>query len=162
MCDHACVFLGDCCYDYLLECDLHSRYISAALQEQYSVFHHFDQYSTYVTLRMNDNRLDTMKMIDSCPHSSRRRTAIESMCSEQTGTSTMSGCIPVKHNGVMYRNKYCAACHGIPLHQLHHVALYSLECDLPNIHRSDVHLQPFLTDIDCMKCRFTATPNFSE
>ena len=81
---------------------------------------------------------------------------IGSMCSNHSDKRTMSSCVPVESDGILYRNMYCAACHGRPLYQLHPVALNVSHKD-----KYDAHLLPFANNVNCRICRVTLKPMFS-
>ena len=98
MCDHACMFLGDCCYDYLLKCDPRDLDISVALDEQYSVFRQLDRHSSCVILHLS--KMNPLKMVNSCPSAVHNSSAIASMCKGSRGKQTMSTCVSVLSDGV--------------------------------------------------------------
>ena len=153
MCDPACMFIGDCCYDYLLECDPRSLNISVALREQFSIFYRFDRHSDCVTLGLSD--ITPLKMVNTCPKSLHNSSDIESMCTNAPDKSTISSCIPVESGGVLYRNIYCDACHGLPLHQLHPVASYEFIFRAHSLQITDNNLLPFFNNINCRECKLT-------
>ena len=157
MCDHACMFLGDCCRDYLLERDPRNLGVSAALREQLSVFRRFDRHSGCVTIE-GLSGIKALKMVNICPKTVHCDSDIRLMCSTHSRKRTISSCVPVESDGVLYRNMYCAACHGRPLHQLHPVASYGLEGPLPDIPKSAYHLLPFAANIVCRKCNLIVKP----
>ena len=66
-CDNECMFLGDCCYDYLVECDPRNLDLSTAHQEQISTFHQFDDYSSCVDIRGEDDSNKSSKVVNLCP-----------------------------------------------------------------------------------------------
>ena len=156
MCDHACMFLGDCCHDYLLECDPRKLDDSAALREQLSVFRRYHRHSSCITEALSG--IEALKMVNTCPQTVHSDNEIGSMCSNHSDKRTMSSCVPVESDGILYRNIYCAACHGRPLHQVHTVA--SFECPSHSISDSHYHLLPFADKIDCGTCNITVKPQF--
>ena len=124
MCDPACMFLGDCCYDYLLECDNREVVLDVALRKQLKMFRRFERYSNCTSLNMGKHGFQaTLRMVTTCPNKYDTDSVTKSMCENTDGKQLMSGCIPVRSDGVLFRNMYCAACHGLPLHQLHPVSI---------------------------------------
>ena len=162
MCDHACMFLGDCCYDYLLKCDPSKLDIARGLREQYSVFKHFDRYSSCVLLGQlkNADDLKHMKLVNTCPDGIDHGSMVASMCSDPLGKRTISTCMSVESDGVLYRNMYCAACHGRALHQLHAIASYGFGCSDIFEEIYDARLWPFVNDFNCELCELTLEPKF--
>ena len=158
MCDQACMFLGDCCSDYLLECNPRKLNNSTAIREQYSVFRHFDKYSSCINLDALRHN-NALRMVNKCPYNFHNDSLIQSMCSNPSGKGTMSSCVPVESDGVLYRNIYCAACHGLVLHQLHRVASYGFQCSM-NMQKSELHLLPFAKNIPCLQCIIKIRPRF--
>ena len=153
------MFLSDCCYDYLLECDPRSLGIAVALHEQNSIFRRFDRHSGCVRLDLYGRK--AMKMMNTCPGLLNNGSWIESMCTDPPGKSTISSCVPVESDRVLYRNMYCAACYGLPLHQLHPVASYELLWSRDSFPKTDVHLLPLSNRIDCNYCKLTGKPTFN-
>ena len=155
MCDHACMFLGDCCYDYLLECGSRKLNVVEALHEQYSVFRRLTQRSSCVYY-VEFNKL--LRTVNICPSGVQNMNTIESMCSDPQGKRTISTCMPVVSGGILYRNMYCAACHGLALHQLQPIAPYRLRCSTKSLYHDDPRLMPFVNNFDCDECRFKRPP----
>ena len=154
MCDHACIFLGDCCYDYLLECGPRKLNIAEALYEQYSVFRQFTKRSRCVYAGFKK----ALKMVNICPSDVKNMNWIESMCGKPWGKRTISTCMPVVSGGILYRNMYCAACHGLALHQLQPIASYGLKCVKGSKHKYNSRLVPFVNNFDCKECRVMMPP----
>ena len=101
MCDHACMFLGDCCYDYLLECGSREWDKTAALHEQYSVYRRFHRYSSCENLHIGTNTPLTLKMVSTCSNTPHAGIEIESMCTNPAGKSTISSCVPEESDGIL-------------------------------------------------------------
>ena len=150
-CDRACLFLGDCCFDYLVECESNEQELPTALHRQYSMFRHFKQYSNCVNLNINNRYMGVYRMVTSCPNSSYSyvNDVTQAMCNGDRDERVISTYIPVENNGVLYFNIYCAACHGLTLHQLRYVTNYRLGCHALDWNRKDVYLMPFMTNIKC-------------
>ena len=126
-CDNECMFLGDCCYDYLVECDPRNLDLRTAHQEQISAFHQFDYYSNCVDIWGEDDSNKSSKVVNFCPLPHDTDNALK--CRYGQRKTTISYHMPVENNGVLFLNMFCAACHGLPLHQLKLVADYNFECD---------------------------------
>ena len=62
--------------------------------------------------------------------------------------------MPVVSGGVLYRNMYCAACHGLPLHQLEPATSYNVACFEGSRH-VDSSLLLFVINFDCNVCQVT-------
>ena len=103
MCDNACMFLVDCCYDYLLECNPWNRDISAALHEQYSVFCRLDSHRDCVNTDIPPYTRP-VKTVHICPSGLHNGSVIESKCKDTHGKGTISTCVPVESDWVLYRN----------------------------------------------------------
>ena len=78
------MFLGDCCYDYLLESDPRKLGIAEARHEQYSVFRRFTPRSSCVYVAFNK----ALKMVITCPSDVQNENTTESMCSDLQGKRT--------------------------------------------------------------------------
>ena len=159
MCDKACLFLGDCCRDYLLQCGRRKMNITHPVHEQYPVFRHFGQYSSCIRSILSGRIAH--KMVNTCPSSFNDSSEIKSMCTYSRDKSTMSSCMPVESDGVLYRNMYCAACHGRPLHQLYPVPSSGFWCISEVMEEYDSNLLPFVSNIDCNSCKLTVHTGFN-
>ena len=160
-CDHACMFLGDCCYDYLIECDPRELNFSAALLHQYSIFHRFKQHSDCTYFHIKGNEPHSYRIVNSCPNSSDKQSVIELMCSAENGKRSISTYMPVESNGVLYLNIYCAACHGLALHQLRHV-VQGFGCTSSSPGQIDPDWLPFDMDVRCLENRLNIKPSFND
>ena len=95
-CDEQCTLFGDCC---------------AVSQYRHNTTLEFDCISTIV---VNERRDTGYWMIASCPESqlvSEIMRGLADLCEAQSLSSP-----PISDNrtGLVYRNKYCAQCHGVP------------------------------------------------
>ena len=114
-CDQACLFLGDCCFDYLYECgERPNRDFESNLAKQSAIYRRFRPYWTcrsMFAVDMRNHTLRTMlRLVDTCPPDSLPYQ--NSLCAGHK--RTISYYIPAISNGVLFLNIYCAACHGIP------------------------------------------------
>ena len=150
-CDRACLFLGDCCFDYLVECDSDELELTAALHQQYNMSRRFEGYSGCVYLDIENRFLSSYRMVTSCPDQpqSHVNNATKAMCGSDPDKRALSTYMPVENNGVLYFNMFCAACHGLTRHQMRHVTNYRLGCYAPDWNGKDVNLLPFMTNIMC-------------
>ena len=101
-CDEQCKLFGDCCSDSVY---VHNTNIP-----------NFDCVPNIVLPERNsiqeESALKYYWMITSCPNSKTDSTnELEDMCEAQSHSSP-----PISDNrtGLVYRNKYCAQCHGVP------------------------------------------------
>ena len=153
-CDKACMFLGDCCCDYLMECDSRDIDLNTALHEQLSTFQRFELFTTCVDLWYEKAERAT-KLVDFCPtapvpHGLHSELAV--LCEANINPS-MSTSVPVEHNGVLFQNMYCAACHGLPFHQINQVIDYNVECS--NVDENEVKFR-WLPFVKGCKIKFTS------
>ena len=109
MCDRICLFLGDCCYDYLMKCGPQKLNIDKALAEQ-ARFHRFADYATCDNYQTFSDHPCGLHMVNQCPEV-KKHTIHSELCGNKFGTISMF--IPVVAKGVPFRNVYCAACHGM-------------------------------------------------
>ena len=157
-CDRACMFLGDCCYDYLLECDPRQLELSTALREQYHKFQRFRPYSNCVLLQLRGQPTPKLiRMINDCPDGLHKDNGMHLMCTGLSDRKTLSSYIPVLSDGVLFLNMYCAACHGLPLHQLTPVAYRGIECDS----NKNLKLLPFENQPQCKFFLLDIKPAFN-
>ena len=112
-CDHTCLFLGDCCYDYLVKCSRQKLSINKALVKQANSRRFFD-HAICDTSYLNSPY--GLRVVNQCPkystHSAR--------CGAKTGT--LSNFMPVVAKGIPFRNVYCAACHGMLMKDVHTIS----------------------------------------
>ena len=109
MCDRICLFLGDCCYDYLMKCGAQKLNIDKALAEQAN-FRRFADYATCDNHQMSSESPCGIRIVNRCPEDN-LHTIHSVLCEAKNGTTSMF--MPVVARGVPFRNVYCAACHGM-------------------------------------------------
>ena len=122
------MFLGDCCYDYLMECDPREMDLPTALHQQYQTFRRYRRYSKCAYAYLEGMGLRQIRMVNSCPSSPQTDHIINSELCGSNEERTISSYVPVESNGVLYSNMYCAACHGQRFHQLRPVAHHQFAC----------------------------------
>ena len=115
MCDIHCMFIGDCCYDYLMECDNKQFDMSNALAEQSNFYQRFKQYSDCKFTEFEDATDGPVLQISSCPEGNDELTGL---CEGNDGSRLFSWYMPVTARGIFFSNVYCAACHGIRLQEV--------------------------------------------
>ena len=143
MCDPACMFLGDCCYDYLLECENREVVLDVALRKQLQMFRRFERYSSCALLNVGKYGVWVyFKMVTVCPNTYETDIVMKGMCEKTYRKQMMSDCIPVEWNGVVFRNMYCAACHGLTVHQVSPVSRRMLVVP-PHNNNGDISWLPF-------------------
>ena len=161
-CDHACMFLGDCCYDYLIECDPRDMDPVTAIHEQLSIFQRFEIFTRCIRV-WPENYEHRSKVVAECPKSptSLDDIKLNNMCGKAGVTKTISSYVPVESNGVLFQNMYCAACHGLQFDQINQVIDYTVECS--NVKDEKVNLR-WLPFFYACKIHFTAVsmkPHFA-
>ena len=145
MCDIHCMFIGDCCYDYLMECDNRQFVLTGALAEQSTFYQRFKQYSDCKFTEFEDNNYGPVLQISSCPEGNGELTEL---CEGNDGSKMFSWYIPVIARGILFSNVYCAACHGIRLQEVQIATTrYGIRCK----YVTDVKAQllPFLYNFEC-------------
>ena len=95
-CDEQCTLFGDCC---------------AVSQYKHNTTLEFDCLSTSV---VNERRGTDYWMIASCPESQFFGEIIRGLADLCEAQSLSSPPISDNRTGLVYRNKYCAQCHGVP------------------------------------------------
>ena len=128
-CDRACLFLGDCCYDYQIE-NKNSKNLSlvAALEEQLNTYQRFAEKASCVQFRTPAEMKHGIyaRMVSGCPERSSSRENDLCRGREQINVATH---IPVVADDVLFNNAYCAACHGISMEQIEMVSdTYAVRC----------------------------------
>lgn len=140
-CDRACIFLGDCCYDYVLTCQnkdenknfAEQKGIFDGIQEQADGYILYGSYSSCNTnavsvMEHQNNTLQvkslSLYMVDRCPTTARQSTKSGCTKSHQPISGFPSQSIPVIWKGVLFSNIYCAQCHDVPLHEVHPTGAY--------------------------------------
>ena len=121
MCDNICLFLGDCCYDYLMTCDSRKLNFTSSLEGQSNIYQQHVRESSCVPLKSKDERLARpIRMVDKCPVYTDVKFE-KSLCSTKEDSTTITSYIPVIHQGILYQNIYCAVCHRIRLRDVNFV-----------------------------------------
>ena len=144
MCDIHCMFIGDCCYDYLMECDNREFVMSSALAEQSYFYQYHKQYSYCKQSDFEDIK-GYVRQISSCPEGKDEMT---DLCEGKDGGNLFSWYIHVTARGILFSNVYCAACHRIRLQEVEiATARYVMKC----INELDVKVQlvPFQLNFRC-------------
>ena len=131
-CDPYCIFFDDCCYDYLLQCKSDMYNLDSVLKEQ---FQFYQRFSKYASCRRVDSPKhpsgESIHVVDRCP-AKMDNTAHAALCKAEVGFRTLASFMPVATNNVIFRNSYCAACHGILLHEIEMISEeYGTQCYTP-------------------------------
>ena len=161
-CDHTCMFLGDCCYDYIFECDPRDMDLISAIDEQLSTFKRFEIHTRCIEIWPPTTKSHRSKVVNICPHPPVPQDLYmetNNLCGV-VRTMTTSAYVPVESNGVLFQNMYCAACHGLPFHQINRVIDYNVECN--NVDGNQVNHQ-WLPVFGACEIKFKAvsmTPSF--
>ena len=144
MCDASCMFLGDCCFDYIMECRKGKRDTNNALTEQSNFYQQYEPYSSCAYYALEDHP-DFVLQIGTCPTTNGD---LAELCRGDLGKRTFSWYIPVMARGILFNNVYCAACHGIRLQEVDIVtSTYDIKCGEPD--SSSAHFAPFQQMFDC-------------
>ena len=157
MCDRTCMYLGDCCYDYLMECDPRDMDLPTALHQQYQTFRRFRRYSKCVNTFLEEIGASRIRMVTSCPSSLNDNISDSIPCGARD-ERTISTYVPVESNGVLYSNMYCAACHGQRFHQLRPVAYHGFACK--TMGHVESQWLPFDKKLMCIEYKLRILPGF--
>ena len=117
-CDSTCLFLGDCCYDYLMKCDPRNSSFDSTITEQANIFRwcagHSSCNKLYDFIHTSKRHIH---VIDSCPidTNTNNNNANDAYCVNENKYLTFTNYVPVVSRGIPYLNTYCAACHGVQL-----------------------------------------------
>ena len=129
-CDPYCLFFGDCCYDYLLQCksDMYTN-LDSALKEQFELYQRFSKYTSCRKISYQENFFgEPMRVVDKCP-TNMNDTNRKAFCRAEVGYRTLASFIPVVANNIVYLNSYCAACHGILMREIEMISEeYGISC----------------------------------
>ena len=104
-CHRSCLLMGDCCFDYTMRCTDTGKTNTDSLTYQLQAFRHYQSISHCF-------RLDSdipFRMINRCPPRFQRRWQED--CESDNNHSLVHK-IPVIADGLMFKNLYCARCHG--------------------------------------------------
>ena len=120
-CDNMCLNLGDCCYDYLYECGSLNYTLKEGIKKQAEIFLQLKPYfvcvKTYIQAAIHEEDIayDAVSayMVATCPPSADARDF--TLCNKAHSLKSVSAHTPVHWKGLLYRNIFCAACHGAPL-----------------------------------------------
>ena len=129
-CDPYCLFFGDCCYDYLLQCksDMYTN-LDSALKEQFELYQRFSKYTSCRRIGYQEDHLgEPMHVIDKCPTNT-NDTSHNAFCRAEIGYRTLASFIPVVANNIVFLNSYCAACHGMMIREIEMISEeYGISC----------------------------------
>ena len=116
-CDSTCLFLGDCCYDYLMKCDPRNLSFDVAIAEQANIFRRYAGQSSCNEVYVYGteySRKRHIRIVDGCPHSP-NTDVYDEYCRNENEYLTFANYVPIVAQGIPYLNIYCAACHGVKL-----------------------------------------------
>ena len=114
-CDPICLFLGDCCYDYLMKCDPRKLSFEEAIIEQANEFRrHAGQSSCSSLFNTGYGRYGPIRVVDGCP-TDKSTDFYYTYCRNENQFETFANYLPIVARGIPYMNVYCAACHGVML-----------------------------------------------
>ena len=114
-CDPICLFLGDCCYDYLIICDARNFSFDEVIEEQAKHFHRHAGQSSCNGLYVTEyNKLTTIRLVDSCPID-KNTDVYDAQCKQTHQSRSFANYVYIVAGGIPYLNIYCAACHGMML-----------------------------------------------
>ena len=129
-CDPYCLFFGDCCYDYLLQCksDMYTD-LDSALKEQFELYQRFSKYTSCRKIGyQEDQHGKPMHVIDKCL-TNINDTNSNAFCRAEVGYRTLASFIPVVANNIVFLNSYCAACHGMLMREIEMISEeYGISC----------------------------------
>ena len=120
-CDKSCLFLGDCCFDFLFECDSRFKSLEDGITQQMVHFRRFQRYTmpwSVSVIDLNKRQLFEQLLIPvirKCPENA-SKDYIE-LCENLQGRYDIAEA-PVVFQGAVFYNDFCAACHGIPQEEI--------------------------------------------
>ena len=99
--------MGDCCFDYVVWCGDKEEINKDFLEYQLLAFRNYRSISNCINISPNGN--SRFRMINKCPASFRGRW--RDYC-ESDNSNSLGFKIPVIADDLMFKNLYCARCHG--------------------------------------------------
>lgn len=115
-CDAYCVTVGDCCHDFTEICpqehDVSVRRLTSTEKEAYQMYEICFQVFNEKTPRPTITQPTKYRMVANCP-STWTNHKVVSECEANVTFSNFLSIFPV-HNevGILFKNSYCALCHG--------------------------------------------------
>ena len=121
-CDQSCLYLGNCCFDYLYRCANYSE-LNHALQVQAKYRRRFKDkvecpmINVYISKRggVFEYRIENMPVVTRCPQGA---DPIMSIQCESKHIFLLFPRVLVHHMGVLYANSYCAFCNGVGIDKM--------------------------------------------
>ena len=117
-CDDSCLYIGDCCFDFVYLCK-GGNDLDDALTHQEQMLDYFTRKTLCSELYFQDERVAgdivykiiSIPMVVKCPSNATKR--LLNLCQhyEQHVFPALPQ-IPVMHRGIIYRNIYCLLCNG--------------------------------------------------
>ena len=119
-CDNLCLYLGDCCYDYLHECKLQNYTLENGIKKQARIAVHWKPYVQCVVVNIKAAihgdftayEETTIAMVATCPSSADEHHI--RLCNQSSSLANVWARTPVHWRGLLFRNIFCAACHDAP------------------------------------------------
>ena len=121
-CDQSCLYLGNCCFDYLYRCANYSE-LNHALQVQAKYRQRFkdiikcSMIDVFISKRdeVFEHCLRKMPLIGRCPKGA--DPSISKRC-DSRNIFLFYPRVLVHHMGVLYANSYCAVCNGVRIDKM--------------------------------------------
>ena len=131
-CDPYCIFFGDCCYDYLLQCKSDLYNLDSVLKEQFQFYQRFSKHTSCRRVDSPEHPFgESIHVVDRCPAKMDNSTHA-ALCKAEVGFRTLASLMLVITNNVIFLNSYCAACHGILMHEIEMISEeYGIQCYTP-------------------------------
>ena len=122
-CDELCLYLGDCCYNYLHECRSKNYTLEEGIKKQAEIFLQRKPFLQCVVANIKAAMHGgfiayeelAFAMVATCPLSADERHARPCNQAVSQGITART---PVYWKGFLYRNIFCATCHGAPLSEV--------------------------------------------
>ncbi len=129
-CDDKCVHFGDCCLDYPTQCKLQGKTndtdninteeIEAMFQELLKEEQMYMKYASCIPAIMIQSVKYSLNMVSRCPGMFTGKDSSNCLATPSNTDADILKHIPVfdKEKSILYRNIYCAKCHGRPAEEL--------------------------------------------
>ena len=156
-CDDSCLYLGDCCFDFVYLC--RGGYdLDSALTHQEHIMNYFSRKTScsvhyfYDGMSVGDVIYKTIKilMVTKCP-SNATKSLLDSCEDYEHHAFPALPQIPVIHKGIIYGNIYCSLCNGAcpeEVRLLSHTLLNTTDVPKQDANSNQVYNSVVITDLD--------------
>ena len=132
-CDQSCLYLGNCCFDFLYQCGNYSE-LNHAIQVQAKYRQRFKDnvkcstIDIFISKRdgVFEHRFGEIPLIGRCPEEA--DSSISKRC-ESRNIFLFYPRILVHHMGVLYANSFCAVCNGVGIEKMNAIGREIIKVD---------------------------------